>query len=153
MKIAVFPGSFDPITLGHQDIIERILPLFDKVVVAIGNNSVKNYHFTLDQRKQFIEKSFSNPKIEIETYTGLTVDFCTKIGAQYIIRGIRNSIDYNYENSISQINKMMANNIETLFLSTSPHLSAINSTIVRDILINNGDASQFVPKQIKDLIK
>ncbi len=153
MKIAVFPGSFDPITLGHQDIVKRTLPLFDKVVIAIGINSAKNYLFTIEERTSFIEKTFNNPKIEIETYTGLTIDFCNKIGAKYIIRGIRNAIDYNYENSIAQMNKMMKNDIETLFLPTMPQLAAINSTIVRDILVNNGDISQFVPKEIKGIIK
>lgn len=153
MKIAVFPGSFDPITLGHQDIVERALPLFDKVIIAIGTNSAKNYLFSEEDRKLFIEKTFSNPKIEVSTYTGLTVDFCNKIGANFIIRGIRNSADYNFENSIAQMNKTMSNKIETLFLPTSPSLSAINSTIVRDILVNGGDVSQFIPDSIKDIIR
>lgn len=153
MKIAVFPGSFDPITLGHKDIVERALPLFDKIIVAIGTNSAKNYLFELDDRKLFIEKTFSNPKIEIATYTGLTVEFCKKVNANFIIRGIRNSVDYNFENSIAQMNKTIDNNIETLFLPTSPELSAINSTIVRDILVNGGDASKFIPTSIKDIIK
>lgn len=153
MKIAVFPGSFDPITLGHQDIVERALPLFDKVIIAIGTNSAKNYLFSEEDRKLFIEKTFSNPKIEVSTYTGLTVDFCNKIGSNFIIRGIRNSADYNFENSIAQMNKTMSNKIETLFLPTSPSLSAINSTIVRDILVNGGDVSQFIPDSIKDIIR
>lgn len=153
MKVAVFPGSFDPITLGHQDIVERALPLFDKVIVAIGTNSAKKYHFDLEKRKAFIEKTFDNPKVEIETYTGLTINFCKSIGANYIIRGIRNAIDYNYENSIAQMNKMIEDDIETLFLPTTPHLAAINSTIVRDILVNGGDIGQFVPTQIHGLLK
>lgn len=153
MKIAVFPGSFDPITLGHKDIVDRALPLFDKIIVAIGTNSAKTYLFNEEDRKLFIEKTFANSKIEVATYTGLTVNFCKKAGANYIIRGIRNSADYNYENAIAQMNKTMYNNIETLFLPTTPELSAINSTIVRDILINGGDVSQFIPENIRDLIK
>jgi pantetheine-phosphate adenylyltransferase len=154
MKIAVFPGSFDPITIGHQDIIERALPLFDKIIVAIGINSSKKYHFTLEQRTEFINLTFNNnPKIEVITYTGLTIDFCKSVGANYILRGIRNSEDFLYENSIAQMNKAMDKDIETIYLSTIPALSAINSTIVRDILINNGDASQFVPAVLKDKIK
>ena len=153
MKIAVFPGAFDPITIGHQDIIERALPLFDKIVVAIGTNTAKKYHFSLEQRTEFINLTFNNnPKIEVKTYEGLTIDFCKTINANYILRGIRNSSDYLYENSIAQMNKAMAEDIETIFIPTTPELSAINSTIVRDIIINNGDASQFVPAVIKNKI-
>ncbi len=153
MKIAVFPGSFDPVTKGHQDIIERALPLFDKIVVAIGVNSSKKYHFSLEQRKEFIELTFdNNQKIEVDTYSGLTIDYCKSIGANYILRGIRNSSDYLYENSIAQMNKTMDNDIETIFIPTIPEFSAINSTIVRDIIINKGDASQFVPAVLKDKI-
>jgi len=150
MKIAVFPGSFDPITLGHQNIIERALPLFDKIVVAIGQNSAKKYLFTLEQRTDFIELSFSSPKIEVISYNGLTIDFCKTVNANYILRGIRNSADYLYENSIAQMNKAMESDIETIFIPTIPELSAINSTIVRDILINGGNVEQFVPSAIKN---
>ncbi len=151
MKIAVFPGSFDPITLGHQDIITRAIPLFDKIIVAIGQNSLKKYHFSLEQRTQFINDTFSNnPTIEVSTYNGLTVDYCKEVNANFILRGIRNNADYTYENSIAQMNKAMNNNIEAIFMSTIPALSAINSTIVRDIIINGGDASQFVPAEIKN---
>ena len=153
MKIAVFPGSFDPITLGHKDIVERALTLFDKIIIAIGINSQKSYHFSIEQRKSFIEASFSSSKIIIETYDGLTVDYCKKVNANYILRGVRNVNDYNYENSIAQMNKMLDTNIETIFLPTSPELSAINSTIIRDILVNGGDISQFVPKEIRNLIQ
>ena len=153
MKIAVFPGSFDPITIGHQDIIERALPLFDKIIVAIGINTAKKYHFSLDQRTEFIELTFkNNPKVEVKNYNGLTIDFCKKNNANYILRGIRNSSDYLYENSIAQMNKAMSEDIETIFIPTNPERSAINSTIVRDIIINNGDASQFVPAAIRDKI-
>jgi pantetheine-phosphate adenylyltransferase len=151
MKIAVFPGSFDPITLGHQNIIERALPLFDKIIVAIGQNAAKKYHFSLAQRSDFIALTFNNnPKIEVGTYSGLTINFCKEVKAKYLIRGIRNSIDYTYENSIAQMNKSMADDIETIFIPTIPELSAINSTIVRDIIINKGDAGKFVPSAIKD---
>lgn len=151
MKIAVFPGSFDPITKGHQDIIERALPLFDKIIVAIGQNSAKKYHYSLEQRTNFIELTFNNnPKFEVISYTGLTIDFCKSVNASYILRGIRNSSDYLYENSIAQMNKAMNNDIETIFIPTIPELAAINSTIVRDILINGGNVEQFVPTAIKN---
>ena len=151
MKIAIFPGSFDPITKGHQDIIERALPLFDKIIIAIGKNSAKKYHFSLEERTQFIELTFNNnPKIEVISYTGLTIDFCKSVNANYILRGIRNSGDYMYENSIAQMNKAMDNDIETIFMPTIPELAAINSTIVRDILINGGNVEQFVPTAIKN---
>jgi pantetheine-phosphate adenylyltransferase len=153
MKIAVFPGSFDPITIGHQNIIERALPLFDKIIVAIGINSSKKYHFSLEQRMEFIQLTFNNNlKIEVRTYKGLTIDFCNTVGARYILRGLRNSADYSYENSIAQMNKAMAEDIETIYLATIPALSAINSTIVRDIIKNNGDASQFLPSVLKHKI-
>ena len=151
MKIAIFPGSFDPITKGHQDIIERALPLFDKIIIAIGKNSAKKYHFNLEERTQFIELTFNNnPKIKVISYTGLTIDFCKSVNANYILRGIRNSADYMYENSIAQMNKAMDNDIETIFMPTIPELAAINSTIVRDILINGGNVEQFVPAAIKN---
>jgi pantetheine-phosphate adenylyltransferase len=153
MKIAVFPGSFDPITIGHLDIIERALPLFDKIIVAIGINSSKKYHFSLEQRKAFIELTFKgNPKVEVNSYDRLTIDFCKSEKANYILRGIRNSSDYLYENAIAQMNKKMAEDIETIYIPTIPDLSAINSTIVRDIIRNNGDVSQFIPDALKNKI-
>lgn len=153
MKIAVFPGSFDPITIGHQNIVERALPLFDKIIIAIGNNTLKKYYFSLDQRVSFIEKTFANyEKVEVRTYQGLTVNFCQQEKAFYILRGIRNVTDYNYENNIAQMNYAMNKDIETIFMSTLPEFSAINSTIVRDIIINKGDVSQFIPKQLIGLI-
>jgi len=154
MKIALFPGSFDPITKGHQDIIERATPLFDKIIVAIGTNSSKKHLYTLEERMQWIKETFSeNSKVEITTYTGLTIDYCKKVNANYILRGLRNTVDYNYEANIAQMNRAMQANIETVFMLTSPNLSAINSNIVRDIIINNGDASQFVPKAIQQNFK
>lgn len=154
MKVAVFPGSFDPITLGHQNIVERALPLFDKVIVAIGTNSTKQYLFDLEKRKAMIEATFGHlDNVSVETYKGLTIDFCQSKGANYIIRGIRNVADYNYENGIAQMNKAMNEDIETLFMTTLPAYSAINSTIVRDILVNGGNVEQFIPKAVSQLIK
>lgn len=149
MKIAIFPGSFDPITKGHQDIILRALPLFDKIIVAVGKNTSKKYLFSQEQRVEWIKAVFANEKkVSVESFSGLTVDFCKKMKANYILRGLRTSADFEFERSIGQINKAMSG-VETIFMLTSPELSAINSTIVRDIVINNGDASKFVPKEVK----
>jgi pantetheine-phosphate adenylyltransferase len=150
MKIAVFPGSFDPITLGHVNLIERIAPLFDKIIVAIGFNSTKSSGmFDLKERQLFIANAFSsNPSIEIATYEGLTIDFCKKVGAKTIIRGLRNTVDFEFEKSIAQMNKDLAPEIETLFLFTAPAYSAINSSIVRDIIRNGGNANQFLPFEL-----
>lgn len=155
MKIALFPGSFDPITKGHESIILRALPLFDKIVIAIGTNTSKKYLFTTEQRINWIKETFKNePKIEVRSYQGLTVDFCNEIGAKYILRGLRNAADFNFESGIGQMNKEMNDSIETIFILTTPSLSAINSTIVRDIIIHEGNASKFVPEKIKpDFIK
>ena len=148
-RIALFPGSFDPITKGHENILKRALPLFDKIIIAIGVNSNKNYYFSLEQRIEWLKKVFENERnVEIETYTGLTVDFCKKMDAHYILRGLRTSADFEFEKAIAQNNKIMAQEIETVFILPIPELSAINSTIVRDIVRNNGDASPFVPKGI-----
>ncbi|MES2628856.1 MAG: pantetheine-phosphate adenylyltransferase [Bacteroidota bacterium] len=145
-RIAIFPGSFDPITKGHEDILRRALPLFDKIIVAIGVNSTKKYMFTLDERKESIKKVFAGePKIAVEVYQKLTVAYCRETGANYIIRGLRNSMDFNYEKSIAQMNRELDKTIETVFYITAPELSAINSTIVREIYLNGGDISAFVP--------
>ena len=150
MKIAVFPGSFDPITTGHVNLIKRSLPLFDKIVVSIGVNSSKKTLFTLEQRMEWLESVFADePKIEIAHFTGLTVDFCKSIRAGYLIRGLRNSSDFDYEKTISQLNSVLGDGLETFFLISKPGFSHISSTIVREIIKAGGDASAFVPPQIK----
>lgn len=148
-RIAVFPGSFDPITKGHENILRRALPLFDEIIIAIGKNSSKQNYFTLEQREGWIKKVFENePKVKVEKYTGLTINFCKQMDANYILRGLRTSADFEFEKSIAQNNNVMAPEIETVFILPIPELSAINSTIVRDIIRNGGDASPFIPKGI-----
>jgi pantetheine-phosphate adenylyltransferase len=150
MKIAVFPGSFDPITLGHQDIIERALPLFDRIVVAIGRNSSKKYQFSLEQRSAWIEQTFAGQaKIEVHTYEGLTVDFCKSIDAQFLIRGLRNTNDFEFENAIAQANKQLHPTLETVFLVTTAKFSYISSSIARDVFKNGGAFEKFVPAAVK----
>ncbi|MDT8412438.1 MAG: pantetheine-phosphate adenylyltransferase [Vicingaceae bacterium] len=154
MKIALFPGSFDPITIGHENIIRRALPLFDKIIVGIGINTNKKYLFSLEQRENWIKQVFADePKVEVKSYQGLTVDFCNKENANFIVRGLRNSADYGFESNIAQMNQYLHANIETIFFQTTPELSAINSTIVRDIIINKGNASKFVPVVISNDFK
>lgn len=149
MKRAVFPGSFDPITLGHCDIINRGTQLFDELIIAIGENLSKNYLFSLEQRKAFIENIFSdNKKIKVFIYSGLTTDFCKEVKANYILRGLRNSIDFEYENSIAQTNKKTGE-IETVFLLSSPEKSFISSSIVREIIKHNGKFEDLVPNSVK----
>lgn len=147
--IAVFPGSFDPFTRGHESIVRRVLPLFDQVIVAIGVNSHKNYYFPLEKRKSWIKDVFADEKkVSVESFSSLTIDFCRKMNAKFIIRGLRTTTDLEFEKAIAQMNKTMANEIETLFILPTPELSAINSTIIRDIVRNGGDASPFVPPAI-----
>ncbi len=149
-RIAVFPGSFDPITNGHEDIIRRAAPLFDEIIIAIGANSTKTTFFPLEKRKQWIEKTFKDEKkIKVMNYSGLTINFCEKVGANYVLRGLRTAADFEFERAIGQMNKTMAEKIETVFLLTSPQFSAISSTIVRDIIRHGGDAKQFVPKGVE----
>jgi len=153
MKIAVFPGSFDPITLGHTDIIDRALPLFDKLIIAIGINVDKKYMFDIDQRKQMIEAVYRNePKIEVMDYTGLTVDFCHKHNLKFILRGLRNPADFEFEKAIAQTNRKLGG-VETIFLLTGPETSFISSSIVRDIYRNGGDISTLVPQEVVEMIK
>lgn len=148
-KIAVFPGSFDPITIGHTDVVDRALPLFDEMIIAIGVNTQKKYLFPLEQRIEWIQKVYTNnPKIRVEHYEGLTINFCKKIGANYIVRGIRSSADFEYEKTIAHLNNTMEPEIETLLILSKPELSSISSTIVREIIIGKGDVSKFIPSEV-----
>ena len=149
MKRALFPGSFDPITLGHFDIIRRALALFDEIVVAIGVNGDKNYMFTVEQRKEFIEKAFADePKVKVSTYQGLTVDYCREIDAQFILRGLRNPADFEFEKAIAHTNRTLSK-IETVFLLTAARTSFISSSIVRDVIRNNGDYTVLVAESVR----
>ena len=148
MKKAVFPGSFDPITIGHLDIINRGLSLFDEVIIAIGVNADKKHMFSLEERKLHIENAFKNePRIKVSTYKGLTVDYCKTVKADYILRGLRNSTDFNYEQSIAQTNSILAK-IESVFLVCAPNVSNISSSIVRDVIRNGGDCRTLVPRSV-----
>lgn len=149
MKKAVFPGSFDPITLGHFDIIERGAKLFDELIIAIGINAEKKYMFPLEIRKKFIEDSFQhNPKIKVVTYSGLTIDFCKENKVDYILRGLRNPADFEFEKAIAYTNRHLSS-IETVFLLTAARTSYISSSIVRDVIRNNGDYTKLVPKSVR----
>ncbi len=149
-RIAVFPGSFDPITKGHESIILRAIPIFDQIVVAIGENSEKKTFFSLEMRINWIKAVFSAyPSIRVQSYHGLTVDFCRQMNARFILRGLRTSADFEFERSIGQINKNLDPDIETVFLLTTPEYTALNSSIVRDILRNGGNPSRFVPDAVK----
>ena len=150
MKRAIFPGSFDPITMGHVDIIKRSLPLLDELIIAIGVNSTKKYMFSLEQRKAFIEATFADePKIKVDTYSGLTVDYCESIDAKFILRGLRNPADFEFEKTVTQVNRRLSNNIETIFLLTSSETSFISSSIVREVIQFEGDYSSMVPKAVR----
>ena len=134
-KIAVFPGSFDPITIGHVNLIERALPLFDEIIVAIGINPRKKYLFSLEQRKEWLEAVFADqPKVSVGDFENLTAHYCQKIGAQYLLRGLRNGSDFDYEKTISQLNNIVGEGLETIFLISAPNFSHISSTIVREII-------------------
>ena len=149
MKKAIFPGSFDPITLGHFDIIKRSIPLFDEIIVAIGVNSVKNYMFSLEDRKRFIEEAFADePKVVIVTYEGLTIDLCKKMKAQFILRGLRNPADFEFEKAIAHTNRRLSK-IETVFLLTAAKTSYISSSIVRDVIRNGGEYQMLVPDSVR----
>jgi pantetheine-phosphate adenylyltransferase len=148
MKKAVFPGSFDPITNGHFDIIKRGVSLFDEVIVAIGVNADKKYMFSLEDRKRFIEEAFKDePKVRVITYSGLTIDLCKKEKTEFILRGLRNPADFEFEKAIAHTNRVISK-IETVFLLTAAHTSFISSSIVRDVLRNGGDITQLVPESV-----
>ena len=149
MKKAIFPGSFDPITLGHFDIIQRSIPLFDEIIVAIGVNAEKKYMFSLEERKRFIELSFINePKVSVITYEGLTIDLCKKMKAQFILRGLRNPADFEFEKAIAHTNRRLSK-IETVFLLTASKTSYISSSIVRDVIRNGGEYEMLVPESVR----
>jgi pantetheine-phosphate adenylyltransferase len=148
-KLALFPGSFDPFTRGHESIIRRAFPMFDKILIAIGQNIDKQGFFPLDKRIAWIRKVFENdPNVEVTHYEGLTIDYCRKVKVQYILRGLRTTADFEYEWAIAQMNKAMYPELETVFLLTLPEFIHVNSSIVRDIIRHGGDASLFLPKSI-----
>ncbi len=149
-RICLFPGTFDPLTLGHTDIIERALPLFDKLVIGIGRNSNKKPMFSEKQRLKWIKEIYKgNPKVDAIAYDGLTVDCCRQVGARFILRGIRYVNDFEYEKAIADMNRMLVPDIETIFLTCSPLYSTISSTLVRDVIRNGGNAAMFLPKEVK----
>lgn len=153
MKIALFPGSFDPLTIAHADILKRALPLFDKVIIGIGLNSTKQSFLSASVREEIVKRVFrAYDNIQVQAYEGLTVDFCKKINATYMIRGIRSVGDFEYERAIAQINQTMMPEMETIFILSKPQYSAISSTIVRDILRNQGDVTPFLPAEALDFI-
>ena len=149
MKRAVFPGSFDPLTLGHKDIVERGATIFDEIIVGIGHNTEKNYLFSREKRKEFITQCFQdNSKVNVMDYQGLTIDFCKSVGANYLLRGVRNNGDFEFEKAIARTNRELSN-IETVFLLTSIQTSFISSSIVREIIRNKGDYKRFVPDCVR----
>ena len=149
-RIAIFPGSFDPITIGHQSIVLRSLPLFDEVIIAIGDNTQKRGMFPIEKRKQWIEKTFEGiEKVKVDVYNMLTVDYCKQKNAKYIIRGLRNSIDFQYEQNIALINTEICPEIETIFLLTEPQYTSINSSFIREIMNFGGDVKRFLPENIR----
>ena len=149
MNIAVFPGSFDPITIGHYDLIKRALPLFDKIIVAVGTNSTKSSLFPLEERLGWLKIVFKDyPKISIDHFEGLTAHYCIKVHANFLIRGLRNSSDFDYEKTISQVNQIISHGIETVFLISNPQYSHISSTIVREVIKGNGNVEPFLPKGV-----
>ena len=154
-KIAIFPGPFDPLTLGHVDVVNRALPLFDEVIIAIGSNSQKNSLYTLEQRSKWIEQVFAHePKVKVDHYDGLTINYCVTKNAHFIIRGIRSAADFEYEKTIADANRTLDKTIETVFLTGEPKYTSVASTIVRDIIRNGGNATPFLPEVVsKSLIK
>ncbi|MCC6601224.1 MAG: pantetheine-phosphate adenylyltransferase [Crocinitomicaceae bacterium] len=148
-RIAVFPGSFDPITRGHQNVVERAVTLFDEIIVAIGHNTTKQTMFPLEKRMEWIKATFSHlPNVKTDVYEGLTVEYCKKFKANYLLRGLRNGGDFEFERTIAHMNKALLAPLETVLLFTDPEYASVHSTVIREILKNNGDVSQFVPVQI-----
>ena len=154
-RIALFPGTFDPITIGHLDIIYRAMPLFDKLYIGIGRNASKQSMYSEDQRMRWIQEIFrDNPGVSVVVYEGLTVDACRRVGARFIVRGIRYVNDFEYEKAIADMNRSLDNNIETVFLTCLPQYTSVASTLVRDVLRNGGDVKQFLPEIVaRDLSK
>ena len=149
-RIAVFAGTFDPVTMGHVDVVRRAAPLFDEIIIAIGVNTAKKTLFSLDKRTEWLERTFSDlSNIRIEHYEGLTVNFCESMGAKYLLRGLRNGTDFDYEAHIAQLNKSLYSKIETVFMMTSPEFSFISSTLVRDLVIHQGDYQPYVPNSVE----
>lgn len=152
-RIAVFPGSFDPFTVGHENIVLRGLNIFDEIIIAIGTNSVKNSYFPMETRVQWIKKIFEGrDNVSVDTFCGLTVNYAKEVGATHILRGIRTSADFEYERAIAQVNKQLSG-IDTAFLLSTPEHTPVTSSIVRDILRHGGDASMFIPTAIRNLVK
>ncbi len=149
-RIAVFAGTFDPVTMGHVDVVRRAAPLFDEIIIAIGVNTAKKTLFSLEKRTEWLGRTFSDlSNIRIEHYEGLTVNFCESVGAKYLLRGLRNGTDFDYEAHIAQLNKSLDSKIETVFMMTSPEFSFISSTLVRDLVIHQGDYQPYVPNSVE----
>ncbi|MAW65042.1 MAG: pantetheine-phosphate adenylyltransferase [Flavobacteriales bacterium] len=152
-RIAVFPGSFDPLTKGHQAVIRKALALFDEIIIAIGSNNAKNCYFTIEERIQQIKIVYkTNKKISVESFKGLTIDFCKKNNVSFIVRGLRDGKDFEYEKSIAIMNNQIEPSVDTLFFMTDVKYQAINSVIIRDILRNGGDASKFLPNELNEFL-
>ncbi|UYQ94256.1 pantetheine-phosphate adenylyltransferase [Chitinophaga horti] len=153
-RICLFPGTFDPVTFGHTDVIDRAIDLFDELIIGIGVNAGKQPMYSVEQRVAWIKEIYKDqPKIKVASYEGLTVNFCKKVNAQFILRGIRYVSDFEYEKAIADMNRMMDDSIETIFLTCSPRYSTVASTLVRDVIRNGGDASQFVPEPVLKTIR
>ncbi len=149
-RTAIFPGSFDPVTLGHVSLVNRAIPLFDKIIIGIGVNSDKKSMFNLKQRMTWLKEIFkSEPKVSVESFSGLTVDFCRKKNANYLLRGLRTAADFEFERGIGQVNRKLAVEVETIFLLTEPEFTPVSSSIVRDVIRNGGDVSSMIPKEVK----
>jgi pantetheine-phosphate adenylyltransferase len=154
MRVCVFPGTFDPVTLGHTDIIDRALPLFDKLVIGIGRNINKEPMFSEQQRLEWLRDIYKdNDKVEALVYEGLTVECCKKVGANFILRGIRYVNDFEYEKAIADMNRSLAHKVETVFLTCLPQFTSVASTLVRDVIRNGGDVSAFLPEVVNETIK